>query len=100
VTGKVTFHPLAFDDLDAIDDLIARDSPRAARDFVDRIRQFCNSLEDFPERGCVREEFGEGIRTMSFERRVVIAYRLDSQIVLILRIFYAGQNYGPESFAN
>ena len=97
---EVSFHPLAFDDLDALDDLIARDSPRLAHAFVGRIRQFCKTLAEFPERGRLRKELGEDIRTLSFEGRVVVAYRVDGRVVLILRIFYAGQNYGLESFEN
>jgi toxin ParE1/3/4 len=98
VANDVAFHPLAFSDLEALDDFIARDSPERAASFVGRIRQFCESLAEFPERGRLREDFGAGIRTLSFERRIVVAYRLERRTVVVLRVFYAGQDYGPESF--
>ena len=100
MANEVVFHPLAFEDLDALDDFIARDSPERAAAFVDRIRQFCASLVEFPERGRLREDFGAGIRTLSFERRVVVAYKVQRRTVLSLRVFYAGQDYGPESFGD
>ena len=99
MANEVAFHQLAFDDLDALEDFIARDSPERAAAFIGRIRQFCSSLVEFPERGRLREDFGTGIRTLSFERRVVVAYEVRRRTVLILRIFYAGQDYGPESFS-
>ena len=98
MANDVAFHPLAFADLEALDDFIARDSPERAASFVGRIRQFCESLAEFPERGRLREDFGAGIRTLSFERRIVVAYRLERRAVVVLRVFYAGQDYGPESF--
>ena len=98
MANDVAFHPLAFSDLEALDDFIARDSPERAASFVGRIRQFCESLAEFPERGRLREDFGAGIRTLSFERRIVVAYRLERRTVVVLRVFYAGQDYGPESF--
>jgi len=98
VANDVAFHPLALSDLEALDDFIAHDSPERAASFVGRIRQFCESLAEFPERGRLREDFGAGIRTLSFERRIVVAYRLERRTVVVQRVFYAGQDYGPESF--
>ena len=100
MANDVVFHALAFDDLDALDDFIAHDSPERAAAFVGRIRKFCASLAEFPERGRLREEFGPNIRTLSFERRVVVAYKVEQRTVLILRVFYAGQDYGPDSFGD
>lgn len=94
----VFFHPLAFDDLDDLDDFIAQDSAERAFAFVRRIRQFCRQLGEFPERGRRREELGEEVRTLSFERRVVIAYRIEGRTAHILRVFYAGQDFGRRSF--
>ena len=95
---EVIFHPLAFDDLDRLDDFIAQDSPERAVAFIGRLRLFCMSLAEFPERGRRREELGEDVRTLSFERRAVVAYRIIGRTVRILRVFYAGQDFGRESF--
>lgn len=98
MANDVAFHPLALSDLEALDDFIAHDSRERAAAFVGRIRQFCESLAEFPERGRLREDFGAGIRTLSFERRIVVTYRFERRTVVVMRVFYAGQDYGPESF--
>lgn len=95
---EVVLHALAFDDLDRLDNFIALDSAERALAFVRRIREFCGSLANFPERGRRREDLGEDVRTLSFERRVVIAYRIEARTIRILRVFYAGSDFGRESF--
>ena len=39
-----------------------------------------------------------GVRTIIFEGRVVIAYRIDDGGVSIIRVFYAGRDYGADDF--
>ena len=82
MANDVAFHPLAFSDLEALDDFIARDSPERAASFVGRIRQFCESLAEFPERGRLREDFGAGIRTLSFDAG--LSSLTDSSVVPLL----------------
>ncbi|CDZ41865.1 type II toxin-antitoxin system RelE/ParE family toxin [Neorhizobium galegae] len=89
---KVLFHPLADADLEAIYNFIANDSPPRAIAFVRRIKTFSASLATMSERGRNREDLAEGVRTIVFERRVIVAYRLTDNSIVILRIFYAGQN--------
>ena len=89
---EVFFHPLAVEDLDAIDDFIARDSPAYAFAFVSRIRKRCESLAIFPMQGRSRSDIGDAIRLLAFERRVVIAYSIDAKLVTIWRIVSAGQD--------
>jgi len=93
VKYEVSFRPLAVLDLEQIEDFIARDSPLRAMDFVRRIQRQCALLAELPERGKPRDDLGLGIRTLSFERRVVIAYRIEADRVRIVRIFYGGQDY-------
>ena len=57
---KVTFRPEADRDLDAIYEYIARDSLANAGSFAGRIREFCESLSDFSERGTLREDLARG----------------------------------------
>lgn len=90
---KVVFRPAAAADLDQIDDFIAQDSPQRAIAFVRRIRDRCATLCDMPERGPARTDLGAGVRLLTYEKRVVIAYRIRSDVVEILRIFYAGRDY-------
>lgn len=93
MTYRVNFHALALSDLNKIDDFIAQDSPERAIAFVRRIRKHCEQLAEMPESGPPREDLGAGVRTLSFERRVLIIYRIEGQAVRVLRILYAGQDY-------
>lgn len=92
VTIEVLFHPLADADLEAIYSYIANDSPERAIRFVRRLRSFCGTLQTMPLRGRSRDDLAAGVRTLVFEQRVVVAYRLVAERLMILRIFYAGQN--------
>lgn len=96
MTYEVTFAALAESDLDSIYDYIARDSPANAINWVRRLRKQCADLADMPERGRRRDDMSPGIHTISFERRALIAYRIQGRKVRILRVLYAGQNY-PDS---
>ncbi|MCV3241903.1 type II toxin-antitoxin system RelE/ParE family toxin [Mesorhizobium sp. ZC-5] len=93
---RVTYRPLAVSDLDRIYEFIALDSPERAFAFVNRIRAHCAKLSEMPERGVPRDDLAFGIRTLSFERRVVVAYRVDDKAVQIVRVFYAGQDFPSE----
>ncbi|OPH84355.1 type II toxin-antitoxin system RelE/ParE family toxin [Nitrobacter vulgaris] len=62
-----------------------------ANGYLDRIYAMCMSLADFPERGRSREDILSGLRTITMERRVTIAYRLRKQRVEIVGVLYAGQ---------
>jgi toxin ParE1/3/4 len=45
-----------------------------------------------PLRGRSREDLADGVRTVVFEGRVIVAYRVGRDELMILRLFYAGQN--------
>lgn len=97
MTFEIVFRPEAEDDLSALYDYIADHSSLArAGDFTMRIEAACMALAAFPRRGVPRDDLVPGLRTLAFERRAVIAYRVDRQTVKILRIFYAGRNFEKE----
>lgn len=54
------------------------------------------TLMTFPERGTRRDDIAPGFRTMGFERRVTIAFRVLDQIVEIVAIAYAGRDFESE----
>ncbi len=89
---KVTFHPFADADLEAIYFFIAKDSPDRAIGFLRRVRSFCDTLQSMPLRGRSRGDLADGVRTIVFERRVIVAYRVLQDELKILRLFYAGQD--------
>lgn len=55
----VIYAPEAEDDLVGIADYIARDKPNAARHWVQRIRETCDTLATHPDLGELRAEFGD-----------------------------------------
>lgn len=62
-----------------------------ARGFIGRIRASLDEFGTFPERGTVREHVRPGLRIVGFERRVSVAFVVEGQSVVILRVLYAGQ---------
>jgi toxin ParE1/3/4 len=91
---KVRFRPQARADLFALYDYIAAEAGEAvAGGYIDRIETACLSLAHFPQRGTRREDLAPGLRTIGFERRVLIAFRVDRSAVTIVNIFYGGRDF-------
>jgi toxin ParE1/3/4 len=91
---EVRFHPRARADLLAPYDYIAEAAGTgAAEAYIRRIEAARLSLQTFPERGTRREHIRPSLRTMGFERRATIAFIVEMDDVLIVRVFYGGQNF-------
>lgn len=69
-----------------------------AETYVSRIESFCRSLSTLSERGRKRDDLLPGIRTLIFESRAVVAYRIDDDTVTILRVIHGAQDYDEDSF--
>lgn len=94
---KVTFRPRAEADLRALYDYIAdRAGVEVAGGYLDRIEAACMKLADFPERGTRRFDMLPGLRTVGFERRVTIAFRVLTTRVEIVAIAYGGRDFESE----
>lgn len=91
MTVEIRFRRAAENDLEALHDYIAKDSPERADAFIARIRERCFQLADFPELGPPRDDIRQGIRLLSVDCRAVIAYDIKST-VRILRVFYRGRH--------
>jgi len=61
--------------------------------YVDRVEAFCQKLRVGSERGHLRNDIRSGLRIVGFERRLTIAFMVDNESVIILRIFSAGRNW-------
>jgi toxin ParE1/3/4 len=97
VAHKVTFRPAAEADLRALYDYIAdRAGVEIAGGYLDRIEAACMNLADFPERGTRRFDILPGLRTIGFERRVTIAFRVLRGRVEIVAIAYGGRDFESE----
>jgi toxin ParE1/3/4 len=93
-TFKVSFRPRAQADLFQIYEYIAASSGHdIAIGYVDRIEAACKALEIFPQRGTQRDDIYPGLRTIGFERRATIVFRVKRTEVVIIRIFYGGQDF-------
>ena len=89
---KVLIRPAAEADLQSLYEYIAQDSPQSAIEFVRRIRSHCTQLGEFAERGTRRDDLEAGIRTLGFERRALLVFRVLDGEVEILRILYGGRD--------
>jgi len=54
------------------------------------------ALEHFPERGTRRDDILKGLRTIGFERRVTIAFRVIKSRVEIITVAYGGRSFESE----
>ncbi len=72
--------------------IAAEASAMTAARFTSAIVDRCEALSAFPERGAPRFDVRPGLRTLPF-RRVTIAYAVEDTKVIIIGIFYGGQDY-------
>jgi toxin ParE1/3/4 len=93
-TFEISFRPAAEADLSGLYRHIAAEAGREiAGAYIDRIEAACMALQSFPERGTRRDDIRPGLRTMGFERRATIAFQVLKAEVVIVRIFYGGQDF-------
>lgn len=91
---KVYFRPEAEADLIGLYEYIAEASgTKIAAGYIDRIEAACMALADFPERGTRRDDLLPGLRTVGFERRATIAFRVLRTRVDIVTIAYGGRDF-------
>jgi toxin ParE1/3/4 len=69
-------------------------SPVTADRYIDRISGFLSSLNVFPERGTVRDDVRAGLRIIGFERSASVAFIVEEDGVVVLRILAKGQEFG------
>jgi toxin ParE1/3/4 len=95
VKGRaVILSPEAREDLIALYDWIAAAAhPQTALGYIERIETYCQGMRIGSERGTRRDDIRPGLRIVTFERRVTIAFTVDPARVVILRLFYAGRNW-------
>lgn len=91
--SRLVFRPEARADLTAIYRFIASDAPRAARQFTNAIRSRLKILATYPDVGAARNWISPGLRILPLPGRIVVAYQVAATEVIILRIFYGGQDY-------
>jgi toxin ParE1/3/4 len=94
VEYKVVFRDDAVADMTALYDYIANSSgPEIAIGYIRRIEEACMRLATFPERGRRRDDILPGLRTIGFERRATIAFRVLKTRVEIVSVAYGGRDF-------
>ncbi len=73
--------------------IAAHASPTIAETYTGAIVERCERLGEMQLVGTARDDIRRGIRTLSFRKRVIIAYSVAQKTVTILAIFYGGQDY-------
>jgi toxin ParE1/3/4 len=94
--AQVRWTPQAADDLEAIAEFIARDSPHFAALFVADILQTVDRLVDFPESGRLVPEMGDkSIREVILGSYRII-YRRRSEGVEVLTVHHGARLLDPK----
>ena len=94
IRREVVYTPEAERDLvDLYDYLVGEASPATAIAYMGRVRAWLSGFDMDSERGTLRREVRPGLRTVGFERRITAAFMVDETQVVILRVFYGGQDW-------
>jgi len=86
---------LALGDRNAIFDYIEAESPRAAIEIDDRIREAVERLAEFPESG--RPGRIDGTRELVISRApYIVAYRIAGNAIRVLRVIHGAREWPEE----
>jgi toxin ParE1/3/4 len=92
VARTVTWTEVAWSDLEAVADYIAKDSPRYAAAFVRDARSAARSLASLAERGRIVPEFSDPVVREIFIGRYRLIYRLTEQCVFIVALIHGARD--------
>ena len=82
---------MAVQDLDGILGYIAHDNPTAAISFVERLKENCHTLAQFPLLGTPRNSLAEGLRVFSVNN-YAIYYRPEGDSMRIERVLHGARD--------
>jgi toxin ParE1/3/4 len=89
----VQFSPSARADLREISQYLHNQGGgRAAIAYVDSIIDYCLRFETFPARGMAQDHIRPGLRLVGYRRKATIAFRIEEDIVTIVRVFHGGRD--------
>ena len=91
----IAYAPEARGDLLALYDRIADvASSNVALAYVLRVEAWLSGFDVGSERGTRRDDVRPGLRVIGFERRLTVAFTVEADRVVILRVFQAGRDWG------
>ena len=93
--GKVIWAPSALDDIDAIAEYIARDSPSRAALFVDRLIKATDRLQRFPYSGRVTPEIADASCREIVYGAYRLMYRVEVDAVWITGVVHGARDWRP-----
>jgi toxin ParE1/3/4 len=96
MSHELRFRPEALVDLDTIARAIWRASRSRdrARRYIARVMERCRHIATLPHAGRPRPDLAPGLRTVPFERRLAIVYRvLEPEVVEITNVFHGARDY-------
>lgn len=90
---KVQFSTQARADLREISEYLhSQGGGRAAINYVDSLVDYCLRFETFPARGMAHDDIQPGLRLVGYRRKATIAFRIDQDVVTIVRVFHGGRD--------
>ena len=90
--ANVIYAPEADDDLFGIVEYIARDKPEAAREWLRKIRETCETIATQPEMGELRPGFGvPGARSFSVGNYVIL-FRETERGIEVSRVIHGSRD--------
>lgn len=93
-TRRVEFSEEANADLLKLYDCIAEAAGiDIAMGYLERLEEYCQRFDLASERGQLRDDIRPGLRVVGFEKRVSIAFFVEEERVVILRLYYGGQDW-------
>ncbi len=94
MSRRVVLSRTALSDLTKIGRWIAEaGAPQTARRYVQRIKTRLAGLAEAARAGRTFEADGSELRVIGFERRIMIAYRVEETRIIVTRVFYGGQDW-------
>jgi toxin ParE1/3/4 len=89
---RVVFASRAKADLIELHDWIAeRSSAAIAAAYLQRLEIYCQGFALAGERGHRRDDIRPGLRVVGFKRRIAIAFIVEAEQVIVLRLYYGGR---------
>lgn len=95
MTYAVQLSALAIEDLIALHQWVSAEADIPTADgYLARIEERMAALGNFPHRGSPRDDLIVGLRTLTFERRLLIAYNVEGKVVTVQRVINALRDLG------
>jgi toxin ParE1/3/4 len=93
----VALSPEAIRDFQVLYDYLwPRAGERTAAAYLGKLYAYCMELRTFPQRGMRRDDLRPGLRIVGYRRKASIAFRVDDDVVTIVRVFHGGQDIAFE----